>query len=365
MFKTKVLNYYILKIFLKILLNTSLIFFSLLLILNLFDEISFFKEIDVNFLFPLLMSFLKTPLVLYKIFPFIFLISSILLFLKIIERDEIITIKVSGISNYKIILLPTIISFVLGIMLVSIFNPVTSLFTYKYYEIKNHFSNKNDFLAAITENGIWIKDIHLNNTNLIKADSLINNELIDVSIYVFNKNNENVSRFEAKRANIKNKSWQLSEVRIFDDYNNANIKSNFENSYLFETNINVESIQNLFSKLETVSFWKLNKIKSNYEDIGYSTDQIDLEFHKGISYPFFIMTMTFLASVIMLHTKYKVNTLYHVIFGLFISVVIFYLNDLSKVLGQTEKISLIQSVWIPIIMVFILSIVGSMHINDK
>ena len=103
MFKTKVLNYYILKIFLKILLNTSLVFFSLLLIFNLFDEISFFKEMDVNFLFPLLMSCLKTPLVFYKIFPFIFLISSILLFLKIIERDEIITIKVSGISNYKII----------------------------------------------------------------------------------------------------------------------------------------------------------------------------------------------------------------------------------------------------------------------
>ena len=365
MFKTKVLNYYILKIFLKILLNTSLIFFSLLLILNLFDEISFFKEMDVNFLFPLLMAFLKTPLVLYKIFPFIFLISSILLFLKIIEREEIITMKVSGISNYKIILLPTIISFVLGIILVSIFNPVTSLFTYKYYEIKNHFSNKNDFLAAITENGIWIKDISLNNTNLIKADRLINNELIDVSIYVFNKNNENVSRFEAKKANIKNKNWRLSEVRIFDGYNNANIKSNFENSYLFETNINVESIQNLFSKLETVSFWKLNKIKSNYEDIGYSTDLVDLEFHKGISYPFFIMAMTFLASVIMLHTKYKVNTLYHVIFGIFISVVIFYLNDLSKVLGQTEKISLIQSVWIPIIIVFILSIVGSIQINDN
>ncbi len=154
-------------------------------------------------------------------------------------------------------------------------------------------------------------------------------------------------------------------MKIFDDYNNANVKSNFKNSYLFKTNINAENIQNLFSKLETVSFWKLNKIKSNYKDIGYSTDQVELEFHKGISYPFFIMAMTFFASIIMMHTKYKVNTLYHVIFGLFISVVIFYLNDLSKVLGQTEKISLIQSVWIPIIIVFILSIVGSMHINDK
>ena len=365
MFKTRVINYYILKIFLKILFKTSLVFFSLLLILNLFDEINFFKEIDVNFLFPLLMSFLKSPLVIYKIFPFIFLISAILLFIKLIEKDELITIKVSGISNFKIILLPIMISFILGIMIVSIFNPVSSLFTYKYYEMKNHFTSKNDFLAAITENGIWIKDTHLDKTNLVKADRLEDDELMDVSIYVFNKNNENISRFEAKKANIKKKIWLLSDVKVFNKYINANAESNFSKSYLFETNINVENIKNLFSKLETVSFWKLNKVKSNYKDIGYSTEQIDLEFQKGISYPFFIMAMTFLACIIMLHTKYKVNTLYHVIFGLFISVVIFYLNDLSKVLGQTEKISLIQSVWMPIVIIFILGIVGSMQISDK
>lgn len=365
MFKTRVINYYILKMFLKILLKTSLVFFTLLLILNLFDEINFFKEIDVNPLFPLLMSFLKSPLVMYQIFPFIFMISSILLFLKLIEKDEIITIKVSGISNIKIILLPTIISFVLGIIIVSFFNPVSSLFTYKYYEIKNHFTSKNDFLAAITENGIWIKDSSVNKINLIKADRLENNELMDVSIYVFNKNNENISRFEAKKANIENKIWLLSDVKIFKKYINANVESNFSKSYLFETNINLKNIKNLFSKLETVSFWKLNKIKSNYEEIGYSTDQIDLEFHKGISYPFFITAMTFLACIIMLHAKYKVNALYHVFFGLFISVVVFYLNDLSKVLGQTETISLIQSVWMPVIIIFILGIVGGMQVSDK
>ena len=98
------------------------------------------------------------------------------------------------------------ISFILGIMIVSIFNPVSSLFTYKYYEMKNHFTRKNDFLAAITENGIWIKDTHLNKTNLIKADRLEGDELMDVSIYLFNKNNENISRFEAKKANIKKKN---------------------------------------------------------------------------------------------------------------------------------------------------------------
>ena len=198
-----------------------------------------------------------------------------------------------------------------------------------------------------------------------KADRLEDDELMDVSIYVFNKNNENISRLEAKKADIKNKIWLLSDVKVFNKYINANAESNFSKSYLFETNINVKNIKNLFSKLETVSFWKLNKVKSNYKDIGYSTEQIDLEFQKGISYPFFIMAMTFLACIIMLHTKYKVNTLYHVIFGLFISVVIFYLNDLSKVLGQTEKISLIQSVWMPIVIIFILGIVGSMQISDK
>ena len=57
-------------------------------------------------------------------------------------------------------------------------------------------------MAALTENGIWIKDKIDGKTNIIRAKRLSQNNLIDVSIYKFDENNESQSRIETRKADI-------------------------------------------------------------------------------------------------------------------------------------------------------------------
>ena len=67
---------YILKKFFIIFFNVSLVFLSLAIVLNIFEEISFFKNIDSNPLLPYFLTLLNAPITLFEIFPFIFLISA-------------------------------------------------------------------------------------------------------------------------------------------------------------------------------------------------------------------------------------------------------------------------------------------------
>ena len=82
MIRSFVLNKYISKEFIKITINTIIIFFSLGLIMNLFEEINFFKDIDGKIYIPLLLSLLIVPSLLYNMMPFIILISGIWFFFK-------------------------------------------------------------------------------------------------------------------------------------------------------------------------------------------------------------------------------------------------------------------------------------------
>jgi len=50
---------------------------------------------------------------------------------------------------------------------------------------------------------------------------------------------------------------------------------------------------------------------------------------------------------------------------MFVSVIIFYFKDLSIALGQTERISLIFSVWMPIIALSLFCSIGLIQINEK
>ena len=56
---------------------------------------------------------------------------------------------------------------------------------------------------------------------------------------------------------------------------------------------------------------------------------------------------------------------YYIIVSVFISVFIYYFKDLSIALGQTEKISLGLSVWMPIIVVGLFCSIGVIQINEK
>ena len=75
--------------------------------------------------------------------------------------------------------------------------------------------------------------------------------------------------------------------------------------------------------------------------------------------------MTLLAGAVVMNMKYKGNYIVYVIIAIILSVIIFYLNDFSRALGETEQISLIMSVWTPLIIVLIISSIVMIHVTEK
>ena len=110
MIRSLIINKYLASEFTKIVINSILIFFCLGFIMNLFEEINFFKDINIGIYIPILLTSLKVPVLLHDMLPFIVLISGIWFFLKIKKSDEISAMKISGMSNLSVILIPSIIS---------------------------------------------------------------------------------------------------------------------------------------------------------------------------------------------------------------------------------------------------------------
>ena len=66
--------------------------------------------------------------------------------------------------------------------------------------------------------------------------------------------------------------------------------------------------------------------------------------------------MTLLSSIIMFNSKYLKSNTIKLVFGLFISVIIYYINNFFNVLGNTEKLSILSSVWVPILSLMFINI---------
>ena len=358
------LTKYLTKNYLKTILVASFAFAALSVILNLFEEQNFFKDHDhSNILLPLMMALLKTPEILYSLFPFVILVSAIFVFLQLSRTNEIIPIKTAGKSNLSIISLFSIITFIIGILLVVGVTPITSILTEKYLEVKSGYTKNNDYLAAITANGIWIKEKKEKSSSLIRAKQLKNNNLINVSLYQFDEKNNLIARIEAANANIKTKKWRLNNVIIY----RADDKNSVEkiDRAIYQSAYDVQSIKNIYANINTVSFWKIKDVIELYKKRGYSTAEYEGLFQKSLAFPFFLLSMVFLAAVGIFSTGYKGNFFYYITFSVFACVFVYYFNDFSKALGQTGKLPIVVSIWMPILVIFIFTSIGLIRVQQK
>ena len=363
MIRSFVINKYLSKEFIKIIINTILIFFCLGLVMNLFEEINFFKDIDIGIYIPLFLTSLKVPSLLHEMLPFIILISGIVLFLKIKKTDEITAIKISGMSNLSVILVPSFISVLIGIFFITLINPLTSISLKKYETIKGEYERDKDYLAAITKNGIWIKEKNDNKNNIIKASNLSDENLVNLTIYQFDMDNNFVKRIEAEYANIVSSKWLLKNVDILDQ--DGNLISEKIDQITYKSIYDLDKINSLYSNLNTVSFWKIGSEIKLLEERGYSTKQMKAKLHKSLAFPFFLLSMVFLSGVFTLGINFKENNITYVFITIISCILVYFFNDFSAALGKTEKLSIEIAVWMPILIIFIFSAMGMIYANQK
>jgi len=357
----KTYHLYIIKSFLKIVLKISLVFFSLIFILNIFEEINFFKTKEINIFFPILLTFLNIPSVIFDIFPFIFLISTQVFFLNLLEKDELNIFKNYGLNNLKIIKILALTSFIISILLIIIFYNISAKLKFNYLDLKNSFADDNKYLAVITENGLWIKDEVNGKKNIINAEKMEENFLKEVTIVQFSNDFKFIKSINAETIDITNKDWIIFDASIFKD--NLNIKK--QNNLIFKTNFDLEKINSLFSNLSSMTLVDLKKLREDYQSLNYSTLEIDIHNQKIYSYPFYLMIMTILSAIIMLNIKHNNPKIFYLIAGILLSVTIYYINFFFNLVGKNENIPIIVATWMPLIILSIICAIGLVRINEK
>ena len=94
-----IINTYLVGLFLKTFLNVVLIFCCLGLIMNLFEEINFFKNYNVGILMPVGLSLMIIPSIIINLLPFILFISSMVVFIKLKDNRDLIALKLFSLSS--------------------------------------------------------------------------------------------------------------------------------------------------------------------------------------------------------------------------------------------------------------------------
>ncbi len=356
----KVYIKFISTIFFKSLFFVFLVMASLIFILNLLTELEFFKNENVTIGFTLFLSLLNSPALIFEMFPFIILVTIQLFFIKIYEYKELEIFKYSGLKNSKILIILSSLSIIVGLFLILVFYNFSSNLKNAYLELKSNYTSDDKYLAVITKNGLWIKDKIDDKIIITNSVSISDKYLVKNFITEFDKNFNILRNIKSDKIDISRKKWKIIDAKIY-------VKNNYtENKSIYlKTNFDLDRIQKLYSNLSSLNLIQLYELRDNYKKLNYSITDLNLHLLKIAAFPIYLLLITIFAAIIMFNIKNIKSSTFKISIGLFFSVIIYYLNNFSYVLGETERISLIFSVFFPLLVLTIINSLMIYKVNEK
>jgi len=359
----KQIHKYISYQFLVDLIKVLFIFSILLLLIITFDEMNFLKKIEnITLIFSLKLIFFKIPGTIFKFLPFIFLFAGILFHLKLKNRNEVIAIRTIGISNIKLISVSAIVALFLGYIIIFIFNPLISVVTKEYESIRsNYVGNLNKIF--INDNGLWILINDENNKKIIRIENLDFNKNLAKNITIFNLSKDFDLQY---RIDSKEGVFDKKNIKLLNSSITEKRKNNKKITELYiDLNFSLTEIQNSFKNSSAISIYEIKNQIKNIQNLGYSTDYLKIEYQKLMSLPIYLLAMVLLSGLIIVNLGTNMGYLFYIVIGVIISVILYFLSDLSITMGKTDRINLEFSVWLPVFFIMLVNLIGLIQVNAK
>ncbi len=354
---------YLTKLLLKNILLILLVFIFLSFFLNIFEEIKYYENKETGIYYPIILTVLNIPSIVFEILPFIFLLGVMFFFINLFDRDEIELLRSNGINNFKITALITLVSLFMGIILIFIYYSFSANLKSLYLNIKYQYSNSGDHLAVVNEGGLWIKEKSKAEDRIfiINASTYKKNYLENVKITQLDENYKLINTIISDYADISKKNWDLKNVKIYSNEK----KTEFMNKYEYFSSFNGKIISNLYSNLNSLNIFQLIKLEKNYESIGYSATDVKLHLNKIFSLPIYLALTTIIGTLLMFKFNFIKSKFFLIVIGVIVSVIFYYINYFSILFGKNETLPVLISVWMPQVVMFLICTLGLTRLNEN
>ncbi|MAV87952.1 MAG: LPS export ABC transporter permease LptG [Rhodospirillaceae bacterium] len=359
------LTKYIGRRFLK---NFFTVFIIFLAIIFLIDTVELLRRAsnhpNISMALILEMGLLKLPFMAQKIFPFAVLFGGMASFWSLTRTSELVVTRAAGVSAWQFLLPVLLASFILGIIKITLFNPLASAMLSKYDNMNAIHLKGQSNLLAISKNGLWLRQSNGKNQSVIHAPRLniIKNyiSLSDVTIFNYEGANKFIGRIDALKCELEDGFWHLTDVWV----NSIDKRPKFKKEHWIDTDITLNKIHDSFSPPETMSFWSLPGFINNLEKSGFSAIRHQLYWHSLLSAPFLLCAMVLIAATFTLRQARRNSGSFVIIGAIITGFLLFFITDVIFALGLRESIPVILAAWAPSGISLLLGLAMVFHLED-
>ncbi|WP_415183290.1 LPS export ABC transporter permease LptG [Phaeovulum sp.] len=371
--------FYIARRFLRSFLMVMAIFFCILFLIDMVEQIRRFDADQLGLGGAALLAALGMPGALYTILPLIMVLAAVTLFLGLARSSELVVIRASGRSALAMLIAPVTTALVLGALAVAVGNPLVAATDKRAEELSARFRAGEAQAVSIGREGVWLRqggglaasdtpNGHDATQAVIRAargnqDATV---LYDVTFLIFAPGKGPIRRIFAKEARLGAGKWVLTDVKDWPlaTAGNPEREATHSASLTLPSDLTADRIRDGFGAPSAVSIWALPDFIAGLQRAGFSTRRHMVWLQMELALPFVLAAMVLIAAgFTMRHARFG-RTGQMVLLALAAGLGVFFLRNVAQVLGDNGQIPVMLAAWAPPGIALMLSIALLLHLED-
>ncbi len=337
---------------------------GLILLIDMIESLREVESIEgAGFGFALKLTFLRAPKLALTLTPFIFLFGSMWAFYELNRRSEIAVMRSAGMSVWEIISPAALLSFFIGILVLTFADPLASRMSAQAEIEKNQIRGKSANLLKVLQGGIWLRQRDGDTALILHAEDYNedNNVLTDVTLWKNTLTGVFLERWDAEFALIGDKQFILQNATLstLDSTDSEIIESQVVPSVF-----NLSDLRDEVAKPETLSVWALPDFIELATDAGLPVVEYRLRYHDLISLPFKLFAMVLIAATFSMRPVRGGGTLPLILSGIAAGFVLFIVAQLSNATAEAHVAPVWLAAWAPAVLAVLLSLTLLLHTED-
>lgn len=299
--------------------------------------------------FVALLSLLRTPSVAEQVLPFCVLFGTMIAFIDLTRKLELIVARAAGVSVWQFLLPPVAIALAIGVLSVLALNPVSAQMKQRADRIEEHIFGRAGQSAS--DASLWIRQTSSDGHAFLHAQSATDGatKLTGVSAYLYDRKGRFEAKVKAQSGRLLPGVWRLNNAVVSTPSQDALRVG----TYLIASDVTPDHLAETLLTPEAVPFWSLPRLRRETERAGLDSTSYSLQFQTLLARPLLLVAMVLIAAAFSLRFFRFGGVGRMVGGGLGAGFVLYLLTKMVADLGASGQLSVSVAAWSP-------AIVGSM-----
>lgn len=345
------------------------IFLTLMILIDLIEQVRRFNEVDLSFGQLLQLTLLNTPAAISEMLPLLVILATISLFIGLARSSELVVTRAIGRSGIRALVAPVLLALTIGALAVSLLNPISAATSEEFQRLSDSYRNNGNSALSISSEGLWLRQGAENGQAVIHARGTSNGDVLgldDVTIITFAPDGIPTQQITANRAELRDGNWELTDAKVWPLRSGDNPETNAEEHARLDlpTSLTRDRILDTLGQQDSVSVYDLPQLIRDLREAGFSTKQYEVWFQAQLARPLFLVSMVLIgAAFTMRHVRFG-GTGVAVLTAVLLGFAIYFVRNFAQILGENGQLPIYVAAWAPPIAAIMLSLGLLLHAED-